>query len=79
MAADGTILIDTSIDTDCLQKGFDKVAYVATQAAAAIGTAFTAAASAAITVGLRFTSGLSEVQPIGGAAGADLAALTEKA
>lgn len=77
--ADGSILIDTKLDTSGIQQGFNQATKLAGTAGAAIAAALAAAGTAALKVGMDFSSGMSEVQAISGATGSDLAALTQKA
>lgn len=86
MAQDGTIKINTELDSSKAQSAMSKFSSVAktalagvTVAAGAVGTAMTAIAGYAIKVGSDFEAGMSKVSSISGATGADLEALTAKA
>ena len=92
-STDGTIKIGTELDQSGLKKGLSGVdglvkkglGGVATVAKAAVGavvgvsTALAGAGAASIKVGSSFEEGMSKVAAISGAAGEELAALTEKA
>lgn len=86
MGYDGSIKIDTKIDTSGFSAGMDKlkdiaktgVAVMATTLAG-VTTAITAGATAAVTVGSGFKSAMSKVSAISGAAGDELQSLTDKA
>ena len=86
MAYDGSIRIDTKVDTGGFNSGLSKMKTLASKGAAAI-TASLAAVSAAVIgggtaavkVGSSFESAMDKVSAISGAAGDDITALTEKA
>lgn len=84
--ADGSIIIETSVDVNGLKNGISGLNSVANTAfkgiATALGSITTAASAAAgfmIKVGSDFEAGMSRVQAISGASGGDLEKLTEKA
>ena len=92
-STDGTIKIGTELDQSGLKKGLSGIdglvkkglGGVATVAKAAVGavvgvsTALAGAGAASIKVGASFEEGMSKVAAISGAAGEELAALTDKA
>ena len=86
MAYDGSIRIDTKVDTGGFNSGLSKMKTLASKGAAAI-TASLAAVSAAVIgggtaavkVGSSFESAMDKVSAISGASGDDLIALTDKA
>lgn len=86
MAKDGTIKINTELDSSKAQAAMSKFSSVAkgalkgvTIAAGAVGTAITAMGGYAIKVGADFEAGMSKVSAISGATGSDLEALSDKA
>lgn len=86
MAYDGSIKIDTSIDTNKAEAGIAKLRNLAKTGANVVGTSLTAtvagiaaAGTAATKVGSDFEAAMSKVAAISGATGDDLAALTAKA
>lgn len=86
MAYDGSIKIDTKIDTGGFETGVSKMKSVATKGVAVIGSAFTATTgaifaggTAATHVGSEFEAAMSKVSAISGATGKDITALTDKA
>ncbi len=86
MAADGTIKINTELDSSKAQGAlakFSTTAKIALKgvavAASAAGAAITAMAGYAVKVGSSFEEGMSKVSAISGAAGGDLEKLTDKA
>ncbi len=86
MAADGTIKINTELDSSKAQSAMKKFSGTAksalkgiTIAAGAASTAITAMAGYAVKVGADFEAGMSKVSAISGATGSDLDRLTEKA
>ncbi len=86
MAYDGSIKIDTKIDTGGFSTGVDKMKSIATNGVAALTTTFTAVSGAIVAggtaathVGSDFEAAMSKVSAISGAAGKDLTALTDKA
>ena len=86
MAADGTVKINTELDSSKAQGALAKFSTTAKSAlkgvavaASAAGVAITAMAGYAIKVGSSFEEGMSKVSAISGAAGGDLEELTDKA
>lgn len=86
MAKDGTIKINTELDSSRAQSAMAKFSGTAknalkgiTVAAGAAGTAITAMAGYAVKVGSDFEAGMSKVSAISGAAGADFEKLSDKA
>ncbi len=86
MAKDGTIKINTELDSSKAQSAMVKFSGTAksalkgiTVAAGAAGTAITAMAGYAVKVGSDFEAGMSKVSAISGAAGADFEKLSDKA
>ena len=86
MAYDGSIKIDTKIDTGGFSTGVDKMKSIATKGVAALTTTFTAVSGAIVAggtaathVGSDFEAAMSKVSAISGATGKDLTALTDKA
>lgn len=86
MAYDGSIKIDTKVDTGGLATGVDKMKSIATKGVAALTTTFTAVSGAIVAggtaathVGSDFEAAMSKVSAISGATGKDLTALTDKA
>lgn len=86
MAADGTIRINTELDSSKAQGAMAKFSGTAKTAlkgvavaAGAAGTAISAMAGYAVKVGASFEEGMSKVSAISGAAGGDLEKLTNKA
>ena len=86
MAKDGTIKINTELDSSKAQSAMAKFSGTAknalkgiTGAAGAAGTAITAMAGYAVKVGSDFEAGMSKVSAISGAAGADFEKLSDKA
>ena len=86
MAKDGTIKINTELDSSKAQSAMAKFSSTAksalkgiTVAAGAAGTAITAMAGYAVKVGSDFEAGMSKVSAISGAAGADFEKLSDKA
>lgn len=86
MAYDGSIKIDTKVDTGGFVTGVDKMKTIATKGVAALTTTFAAVSGAVIAggtaathVGSEFESAMSKVSAISGATGNDLLALTNKA
>lgn len=84
--ADGTIVIDTRVDSAGARKGIHDIKSAAKSGMNVVKSAFTAASAAVVAmgtycmnVGTQFESGMSEVQAISGATGSDLEELTEKA
>jgi len=83
--ADGSIVIDTRIDSSGAEKGVSKLNSIAgksvkvfTGAVAATGTVLSGLGAYAIKVGSNFEEGMSKVSAISGATGEDLKKLTEK-
>ena len=86
MAKDGTIKINTELDSSKAQNAMSKFSSMAQSAlkgvaiaAGTVNTAMTAIATYSIKVGSDFEAGMSKVSAISGATGDDLDALTEKA
>ena len=86
MAYDGSIKIDTKIDTNGFKSGIDKIKSIAqagvsavTATLAGITAALGAGATAATTVGSSFEAAMSKVSAISGATGDSLQSLTDKA
>ena len=86
MAYDGSIKIDTKIDTNGFKGGIDKIKSIAqagvsavTATLAGITAALGAGATAAATVGSSFEAAMSKVSAISGATGDSLQSLTDKA
>lgn len=86
MAADGTIKINTELDSSKAQSAMKKFSGTAksalkgiTIAAGTASAAITAMAGYAVKVGADFEAGMSKVSAISGATGSDLDRLTEKA
>lgn len=84
--ADGSIVIDTSVDGNGLKSGLSKLGGIAgtalkgvTVAVGAVSTALSAAGGYAIKVGSDFEAGMSQVAAISGATGSELDQLKEKA
>lgn len=84
--SDGKVTIDVLLDSSQFEKGISKLSSaaktgvgVATKAITAASTALLGMGAYAIKVGSSFEAGMSEVQAISGATGADLQALREKA
>lgn len=61
MAADGSLIFNTGIDSGGFETGLKSLASLAAKSAAAITAAFTVAASAAVNVGSSFTASMSQV------------------
>ncbi len=86
MAADGTIKINTELDSSKAQSAMKKFSGIAQRALKGIAVAtglnslsLTAMAGYAVKVGADFEAGMSKVSAISGATGSDLDRLTEKA
>lgn len=86
MAYDGSIKIDTKIDTSGFKGGIDKIKSIAqagvsavTATLAGITAALGAGATAAAAVGSSFEAAMSKVSAISGATGDSLQSLTDKA
>lgn len=77
--ADGSIIIDTQLDSHGFTKGLSSLGKKAKAGLAAITAAFALASFAAIKVGMDFEAGMSKVAAISGAAAEDMDILTEKA
>ncbi|WP_243253683.1 phage tail tape measure protein [Anaerotruncus rubiinfantis] len=84
--ADGSIIIDSKLDSSGLESGLKKLGSVGSAALkgtavaiGAVGAALGAAGAAAIKVGSDFEAGMSKVAAISGAAGDELEALSDKA
>ena len=86
MAYDGSIKIDTKIDTGGFSTGLNKMKSIATKGVAALSTTFTAVSGAIVAggtaathVGSDFEAAMSKVSAISGATGKELTSLTNKA
>lgn len=83
MSYDGSLRFDTSLDANGINSGLQKMNGMLKSRVKTAVTAVAAAATAltgyAIKVGSDFEAGMSKVEAISGATGADLEALTEKA
>lgn len=86
MASDGTIKIDTELDSTKATSAMSEFSSFAEKtlkgvkmAVTAISAAMTAMAAYSVKVGSDFEAGMSKVSAISGAAGSDLAALSDKA
>lgn len=86
MASDGTIKINTELDSSKAESAMSKFSGTAktalkgvTIAVGAVSTAMTAMAGYSIKVGSDFEAGMSKVSAISGATGSDLEALSDKA
>lgn len=86
MAYDGSIKIDTKVDTSGFSSGITKLKSIARTGCAAVAASLgavtagiTAAATASVKVGSSFEAAMSKVSAISGATGEDLEALTDKA
>ena len=83
---DGSIKIDTKVDTSGFSSGFSRMKAIAAKGVSAITTSLTAVSTAiigcgtaAVSVGSSFESAMDKVSAISGATGEDLHALTDKA
>lgn len=86
MAADGHVIIDTSLDPKGFEKGIKNIqgvakrgAALAAKALATVAVGLGAMATAAIKTGADFEASMSKVEAISGATGEDLQKLTDKA
>lgn len=86
MAYDGSIKIDTKVDTGGFSSGVEKMKSIASKGVSAMTTAFAAVTAgiaaggtAAATVGSSFETAMSKVSAISGSTGKDLQSLTDKA
>ncbi|MCI6823762.1 MAG: phage tail tape measure protein [Ruminococcus bromii] len=86
MAYDGSIKIDTKVDTGGFSSGVEKMKSIANKGVSAMTTAFAAVTAgiaaggtAAATVGSSFEAAMSKVSAISGSTGKDLQSLTDKA
>ncbi|MGN0491249.1 phage tail tape measure protein [Ruminococcus sp.] len=86
MAYDGSIKIDTKVDTGGFSSGVEKMKSIASKGVSAMTTAFAAVTAgiaaggtAAATVGSSFEAAMSKVSAISGSTGKDLQSLTDKA
>jgi TP901 family phage tail tape measure protein len=86
LAYDGSIKIDTKIDTSGFKGGIDKIKSIAQAGVSAVTTTLAgitavlgAGATAAATVGSSFEAAMSKVSAISGATGDSLQSLTDKA
>ena len=73
--ADGSIHIDTKLDSSGLESGLKNLGGIAAKGFAAVGAALSAAGGYAIKVGSDFEAAMSEVAAISGATGDDLQSL----
>ena len=83
---DGSIKIDTKVDTEGFSSGFTRMKVIAAKGVSAIVTSLTAVSTAiigcgtaAVSVGSSFESAMDKVSAISGATGEDLQTLTDKA
>lgn len=83
---DGSIKIDTKVDTEGFSSGFARMKSIAAKGVSAITASLTAVSTAiigcgtaAVNVGSSFESAMDKVSAISGATGDDLQALTDKA
>ena len=86
MAYDGSIKIDTKVDTEGFNNGFARMKTIAAKGVSAIVTSLTAVSTAivgcgtaAVNVGSSFESAMDKVSAISGATGNELALLSDKA
>lgn len=86
MAYDGSIKIDTKVDTSGFNVGIDKLKNIAktgvtalTTTLAGVSAAIGAGATASVKVGSSFESAMSKVSAISGSTGDELQSLTDKA
>lgn len=86
MASDGTIKIDTELDSSKAKSAMSEFSSLAETAlkgvkiaVGAVSAAMTAMAAYSVKVGSDFEAGMSKVSAISGATGSDLAALSDKA
>ncbi|MDO4831554.1 MAG: phage tail tape measure protein, partial [Clostridia bacterium] len=86
LAYDGSIKIDTKVDTGGFSSGVEKMKSIASKGVSAMTTAFAAVTAgiaaggtAAATVGSSFEAAMSKVSAISGSTGKDLQSLTDKA
>lgn len=86
MAYDGSIKIDTKVDTGGFHSGVEKMKSIASKGVSAMTAAFAAVTAgiaaggtAAATVGSSFEAAMSKVSAISGSTGKDLQSLTDKA
>ena len=86
MASDGTIKINTELDSSQAQAAMSKFSGIASKAMSGVkiavgaaSAAITAMAGYSIKVGSDFEAGMSQVSAVSGATGEELEALTEKA
>lgn len=77
MAYDGSILLDTKIDTGGVESGLKSITGIVAAGAAAAGAALVAMGAAVIKVGSDFEAGMSKVQAISGASASDMQKLTD--
>ena len=76
---DGTLKFDTKIDSSGFQEGVKGIGSITTKAMGAAATGIASLGGAAIKVGSDFEAGMSQVQAVSGASGAELEKLKEKA
>ena len=77
--ADGSIVIDTKLDSTGLRKGLEKLQSTAKAGLTALGGIVTGFAGYAIKAGSDFEAAMSEVQAVSGATAEEMMLLTEKA
>lgn len=77
--ADGSIHIDTKLDSSGLESGLKSLGGIAAKGFAAVGTAISAVGGYAVKVGSDFKAAMSEVQAISGSSGDELQMLTDRA
>ena len=77
--AAGELILDTSIDTDGINKGLSSISSLATRGIAALTGAVTGMAGYALNVGSSFEEGMSGVAAISGATGEELQKLEDTA
>lgn len=77
--ADGSIIIDTALDSSGLTKGLSDMTKKGKTALKALTAAITAAGVAAIKMGADFEAGMSKVEAISGATAKEMEQLTAKA
>lgn len=77
--ADGSIHIDTKLDTSGLQSGLSNLGGIAAKGFAAVGAALSGASGFAVKLGSDFEAAMSEVAAISGAVGDDFQLLVDRA
>lgn len=76
---DGSLILDTSIDTDGINKGLSSISSLATRGIVALTTAVSGLSAYAFNVGSSFEEGMSGVAAISGATGDELKKLEDTA